>query len=40
MIQRVVATVFLGFCFLKTVLCRLFRIHRRGLAEFRRDYHL
>ncbi len=40
MIQRMVATIFLAFCFFKTVVCRIFKIRRRGLTEFRRDYHL
>lgn len=40
MIQRLVAIFFLGFCFIKTILCRIFKIRRRGLPEFRRDYYL
>lgn len=40
MMQRVIATIFLGFHFMKTVVERTFRIHRRGLAEFRKEYHV
>ncbi len=40
MIGRFIAGVFLGFHFLKTAVCRLFRIRRRGLKEFCEDYDL
>lgn len=40
MTGKVIATVFLGLHFIKTVLCRLFRIRRRGLKEFREDYRI
>lgn len=40
MIQRVIATTFLAYCFIKTVTCRIFKIRRRGLKEFRSDYRL
>lgn len=38
MIQKGIATMFLGYHFMKTIFARLFRIRRRGLAEFRNDY--
>lgn len=40
MIQRIIATGFLGYHFVKIVICRLFRIRRRGLAEFKKEYNL
>lgn len=38
--NKLIATAFLGMHFIKTVFCRLFKIHRRGLAEFKQDYNL
>jgi hypothetical protein len=38
--NKLIATAFLGIHFIKTVFCRLFKIRRRGLAEFRKDYDL
>lgn len=40
MIGKLIATAFLGVHFVKTVVCRLFKINRRGLAEFKHDYNL
>lgn len=40
MIQRVIAIGFLGYHFTKTVVCRLFRLKPRGLAEFKQEYRL
>lgn len=40
MIQRIIATIFLGYHFMKTVFERTFRIHRRGLAEFRKEFRI
>lgn len=40
MIQRALATLFLGYHFMKTIFERIFRLHRRGLTEFRKDYKL
>lgn len=40
MIQRIIATGFLGYHFVKTLFCRIFRIRQRGLAEFRNDYNI
>jgi hypothetical protein len=36
--QRLIAIGFLGYCFLKVALGRLFRVRRRGLVAFRKEY--
>lgn len=40
MIQRAIAIGFLGYHFVKTLMCRFFRIKCRGLKEFREEYNL
>lgn len=40
MIQRTIAAFFLGYHFAKTIFKRIFRIHCRGLPEFRKEYRI
>lgn len=40
MIQRILATIFLGYHFVKTVFERIFHIRRRNLTDFRSDYRI
>lgn len=40
MIQRIAATLFLGYHFMKTVFERIFHLRRRNLIDFRKDYRI